>query len=67
MSREYAEITSVIGMGLKDRLRGIEWEPIPERLADLLATLQEQGNKRVLHSGTVPTKRSGTQIRLPRA
>jgi len=56
MSREYAEITSVIGMRLKDRLRAFEWEPIPERLAELLAKLKEQGNKGVLHSGTVPTK-----------
>ena len=63
MSREYVEITSVIGMRLKDRLRAFEWEPIPERLADLLAKFQEQGNKRVLHSGTVPTKRS-TLMRL---
>ena len=46
MSREYAEITSVIGMRLKDRLRAFEWEPIPERLADLLAKLQEQGQEK---------------------
>lgn len=44
-------------MRLKDRLKAIEWEPIPERLADLLAKLQEQGKKRVLDSATVPTKR----------
>jgi len=57
MSREYLEITSVIGMRLKDRLKAIEWEPIPERLADLLAKLQEEGDQRVLDSATVPTKR----------
>jgi hypothetical protein len=62
MSREYVEITSVIGMRLKDRLRAIEWEPIPERLAYLLAKLQQQctENSRTL---TVPTKR-GTLMRL---
>jgi hypothetical protein len=63
MSREYAEITSVIGMRFKDRLRAFEWEPIPERLADLLTKLQEQGDKRVLHFERVPMKR-GTLTRL---
>jgi hypothetical protein len=48
-----AEITSVIGIRLKDRPRAIEWEPIP-RLAYLLAKLQEQCNKRLPHPGTVP-------------
>jgi hypothetical protein len=54
MSRENAEITSVIGIRLKDMLRAIEWEPIPERLADLLAKLQEQGNAKTPIPGTVP-------------
>jgi hypothetical protein len=66
MSREYTEITFFIGMRLKDRLRDIQWQPVPKRLADLIATLQEQNNKRP-HPGPGPTTRgASTSMSLSR-
>jgi hypothetical protein len=34
MSNENVEITQSIGRTLKDRLRAIEWEPLPKRLSE---------------------------------
>jgi hypothetical protein len=52
MSKEYVEITWSVGTTLKDRLRSIEWEPLPKRLSDLLNKVSEQDNKEAPEQGT---------------
>jgi hypothetical protein len=42
MSNEYVE---TVGRTLKDRLRAIEWEPLPKRLADLLSKVRARAKK----------------------
>ena len=42
MSKEYVEITWSVGTMLKERLRSIEWEPLPKRLSDLLNHVREK-------------------------
>jgi hypothetical protein len=51
MPQEYLEITWSIGRTLKDRLRAIEWEPLPKQLSDLLGKVREQDNAEAPRGG----------------
>jgi hypothetical protein len=51
MPQEYVEITWSIGRTLKDRLRAIEWEPLPRQLSDLLGKVLEQDNEEAPRGG----------------
>jgi hypothetical protein len=42
MPKEYARIACTVGTILRDRLRQIELEPLPERLTELLGKLSER-------------------------
>jgi hypothetical protein len=52
MSNEYVEITESVGRTLKDRLRAIEWEPLPKQLSDLLGEVLEQDNEEAPRGGS---------------
>ena len=45
MAKGYANIACSIGKGLSDRLRHTTYEPLPERLTDLLSRLSESENE----------------------
>jgi hypothetical protein len=45
MAKGYANIACSIGKGLGDRLRHTTYEPLPERLTDLLSRLSESENE----------------------